>query len=142
MGVATWRPKHVKGSTTFVPEPDAEVYSAPRAGIDPDRSKSWLKRATPILRSHQRIFLTALVLSFFGLVLQVQIPNLLRNAIDNSIVRHAVPLNFYVWWVVGLAVVGLVAGYISRLFLFQTAYNIEFDLRNIIYEHLTQMSFP
>ena len=33
------------------------------------------------------------------------------------------------------------AGYISRLFLFETAYDIEYDLRNIIYEHLTKMSF-
>ena len=33
------------------------------------------------------------------------------------------------------------AGYFSRLFLFETAYNIEYDLRNIIYEHLTRMSF-
>ena len=36
---------------------------------------------------------------------------------------------------------GGVAGYISRLFLFETAYDIEYDLRNIIYEHLTKMSF-
>ncbi|HEX3947015.1 MAG TPA: ABC transporter ATP-binding protein, partial [Acidimicrobiales bacterium] len=35
-----------------------------------------------------------------------------------------------------------VAGYVSRLFLFQTAYAFEFDLRNVIYEHLTTMSFP
>ena len=34
------------------------------------------------------------------------------------------------------------AGYVSRLFLFKTAYGFEFDLRNIIYEHLTTMSFP
>ncbi len=34
------------------------------------------------------------------------------------------------------------AGYISRTALFRVAYDIEFDLRNIIYEHLTQMSFP
>ena len=33
------------------------------------------------------------------------------------------------------------SGYISRLFLFETAYDIEYDLRNIIYEHLTKMSF-
>ena len=32
-------------------------------------------------------------------------------------------------------------GYIARLFLFETAYDIEYDLRNIIYEHLTKMSF-
>jgi len=59
------------------------------------------------------------------------------------IVHHHVALSLYVWWIVGLAVAGpVVAGYFSRLYLFKTAYNIEFDLRNIIYEHLTKMSFP
>jgi ATP-binding cassette subfamily B protein len=42
---------------------------------------------------------------------------------------------------VGLGVASGVTGYIARLFLFETAYDIEYDLRNIIYEHLTKMSF-
>jgi ATP-binding cassette subfamily B protein len=131
----------------FVPGPEPELYAAPQATIDPDQSKTWLRRALPILRSHRKIFIISLVLSFVGLVLQVQIPKLLSDAIDNSIepsLKHhpSVPLHFYVWWIVALAVVGVVSGYISRLYLFQTAYRIEFDLRNIIYEHLTKMSFP
>ncbi len=40
-----------------------------------------------------------------------------------------------------LAVAAGIAGYVSRLFLMRTAYAMEFDLRNIIYEHLTRMSF-
>jgi len=124
--------------------PGREVarYQPARASIDPDPSKSWLRRAMPILRAHRGIFLTSLILSFVGLVLQVQIPNVLNHAIDNSILPpHKVPLHIYVWWVLGLGLAGGVAGYISRLFLFQTAYEIEFDLRTIIYEHLTKMSF-
>ncbi len=124
-------------------EPIAETahYEAPRAGIDPDQSKTWLRRAWPIMRAHRGIFLTSLILSFVGLVLQVQIPYLLNNAINDSLVAHRVPLSHYVWWVVGLGVAGLIAGYFSRRFLFETAYNIEYDLRNIIYEHLTKMPF-
>ncbi|MGD0882346.1 MAG: ABC transporter transmembrane domain-containing protein, partial [Acidimicrobiales bacterium] len=114
---------------------------APPAGIDPDKSQSWLRRAMPIMKAHKGIFLTSLILSFFGLVLQVQIPNLLNNAITNSIQKHTVPLHHYVWWIVGLGVVAGVSGYVARLFLFETAYDIEYDLRNIIYEHLTKMSF-
>jgi ATP-binding cassette, subfamily B, bacterial len=114
---------------------------APRASIDPDTSLSWIRRALPVMRAHQGIFLTSLAMSFVGLVLQLQIPNLLNHAIDNSIVRHTVPLGHYVWWVVALGLVGAVAGYIARLFLFETAYAIEYDLRNIMYEHLTRMSF-
>ena len=130
------------GQTPFVPPPERSNYEAPKATIDPDTSKSWLKRALPILRSHRAIFGTSLVLSFVGLVLQVQIPNLLNRAIDNSIQHHSVPLRFYVTWILALGGVGAVTGYFSRLFLFKTAYNIEYDLRNVIYDHLTRMSFP
>jgi len=130
------------GRSRFVPVAVESRYRAPRARIDPDRSKSWLRRALPLLLAHRRIFFTSLILSFTGLVLQVQIPRLLAGAITNSIQRATVPLGFYVWWIVGLAVVSGVAGYVARLFLMQTAYDLEFDLRNIIYEHLTRMSFP
>jgi len=130
------------GASPFVPVAVGPRYEAPRASVDPDRSKSWLRRALPILAAHKAVFLAALGLSFVNLVLQVQIPNLLNRAIDNSIVARTVPLSHYVWWVVAFALVGGVASFFSRLFLYQTAYNIEFDLRNIIYEHLTRLSFP
>ena len=31
--------------------------------------------------------------------------------------------------------------YLSRIYLLRTAYRIEYDLRNIMYEHLSRMSF-
>jgi ATP-binding cassette subfamily B protein len=117
-------------------------YEAPKATVDPDRSKSWLRRASPIVAAHKGYFLTALVMSFLGLVLQVQVPQLLSDAIDNSLIKRTVPLHYYVYWVIALGLIGGVAGYISRTFLFRVAYAIEFDLRNGIYEHLTRMSFP
>jgi ATP-binding cassette subfamily B protein len=116
-------------------------YAPPRASIDPDASKSWLRRAWPIAATHKAGFLTAIILSFVGLVLQVQIPDLLNKAVSNSIVAHTVVLRYYVWWILALALVSGITGYISRLFLYKTAYRIEFDLRNTIYEHLTRMSF-
>jgi ATP-binding cassette, subfamily B, bacterial len=127
--------------TEFVPVTVKAQYEAPRATIDPDKSKSWLRRALPVMRAHKFVFGISMVLTFVGLVLQVLVPNLLNDAISNSIQHHTVPLSHYVWWIVALAVGGGIAGYISRLFLFETAYNFEYDLRNIIYEHLTKMSF-
>ncbi|HEX4081640.1 MAG TPA: hypothetical protein VHX40_01660, partial [Acidimicrobiales bacterium] len=70
-------------------------YRPPKATIDPDRSKSWLKRALPIMKAHRATFVTALVLSFVGLVLQVLIPDLLTKAITNSLQDRTVPLDFY-----------------------------------------------
>ena len=130
-----------EASTAFVPIAEEARNEAPPAGIDPDKSLSWLRRALPIMRAHKGIFATSLTLSFFGLILQVSIPLLLSKAISNSIEKHTVPLSYYVWWIVGLGLLSGVFGYIARLFLFETAYDIEYDLRNIIYEHLTKMSF-
>ena len=128
-------------STAFVPIAEEARNEAPPVGIDPDKSLSWLRRALPIMRAHKGIFATSLTLSFLGLILQVSIPLLLSKAISNSIEKHTVPLSYYVWWIVGLGLLSGVFGYIARLFLFETAYDIEYDLRNIIYEHLTKMSF-
>jgi ATP-binding cassette subfamily B protein len=126
---------------SFVPTGIEARYRPPRATIDPDKSKSWLGRARPIVMAHKLTLATALGMSFVALVLQVQIPNLLNNAVTNSLQRHTVPLSHYVTLVLALAVATGVAAYISRLFLLRTAYAMEFDLRNIIYEHLTRMSF-
>jgi len=134
-------PEVPEDGSPFVPVGERPRYAAPPATIDPDTTKSWLRRALPIMRAHRGIFITSLVLAFVGLVFQVQIPLLLSKAIDNSLEAHTVPLQYYVYWVLVLGVAGVVVGYVSRLFLFRTAYAIEFDLRNIIYEHLTRMSF-
>ena len=128
-------------ATEFTPMAETPRYGGAKASIDPDRSKTWLRRALPIMSAHKGIFITSLVLSFVGLVLQVQIPELLNKAITNSLEAHTVSLSVYVWWILALGLVGGVAGYISRLFLFKTAYGIEYDLRTLIYEHLTKMSF-
>jgi ATP-binding cassette subfamily B protein len=125
----------------FVPSGIESRYGPPRAWIDPDKSKSWLGRARPILLSHKRTLVTALGLSFVALLLQVQIPNLLNNAVTNSLERHTVPLSHYTWLIFGLAVAAGISAYISRLFLMRTAYSIEFDLRNMLYVHLTRMEF-
>ncbi|MGH9102685.1 MAG: ABC transporter ATP-binding protein, partial [Acidimicrobiales bacterium] len=94
------------------------------------------------MRAHRGAFAFALVLSFAGLLMQVQIPELLDQAVTRSLQLRTVPLAHYVWLVLGLALAGGVANYLSRLYLMRTAYAMEFDLRNIIYEHLTTMSFP
>jgi ATP-binding cassette, subfamily B, bacterial len=116
-------------------------YPAPRATIDPDRDKTWIRRALPVVKSHRVSLITALSLSFLGLVLQVQIPNLLNNAVTNSLQHHTVPLSHYVTLVFALAVAAGISAYVARLALLRTAYAMEFDLRNIIYAHLTRMSF-
>ena len=140
---ATLDDRDVTGSRVRPPDAGTVTsrYRAPRATIDPDRGKSWIGRARPVVLAHRWTLLTALTLSFLGLVLQVQIPNLLNKAVTNSLQKHTVPLSHYVTLVLALAVAAGASAYVARLFLLRTAYAMEFDLRNIIYAHLTRMSF-
>src|SRR5579863_2272591 len=121
------------GASPFEPIATTARYRTPSVTIDPDREKSWLRRALPIVLAHKRIFITSLATSFLALVLQVQIPKLLQDAIDNSLITRQVPLGHYFKLTLLLAVIAGIAGYISRYYLMRTAYEIEFDLRNIIY---------
>lgn len=116
-------------------------YDAPKASISGDKSTTWLRRALPLVKAHRGIFSVSLILTFLALVMQVQIPDLVKHAIDNAIGAGTAKLSPYVWWIIGLAIVRGIFNYISRRLLLETGYAIEFDLRNGIYEHLTRMSF-
>ena len=69
----------------YVPMGLTSDYKSPKATVDPDKTKSWLKRAWPIVKAHKGVFFTSLIMSFVGLVIQVQIPKLLQDAIDNPL---------------------------------------------------------
>jgi len=116
-------------------------YPGPRHEISRDQNLSWWRRVLPVIQSHRVTFVTAIVLSFVSLVFQVLVPNMLSNDIDHTFVHHVASLHGDV---IALVIVGLLAGaagIISRQFLYNTAYNVEADLRALIYEHLTWLSF-
>lgn len=124
-------------------EPNAVVgrYPPPRAEIDPDASKGWIRRMQPLLVANKWLFLAAMALSVVSMVTQVAVPRVLMQGIDVALERRAAPLNHYVWILVALAVARGVAMLYYRLFLFKVAYGLEYDLRTTIYRHLTRMSF-
>ncbi|MEU4162384.1 ABC transporter ATP-binding protein [Actinoplanes sp. NPDC026670] len=114
---------------------------APRAGIHPDPTKSWLRRAWPIVRAHRALLITSLTLSFIGLIVQVQIPDLVRIGIDRALVDRTEGLEKYVWLIAGLAVAQGVINFLARLYLLRTAYEMEYDLRNLVFGHFMRMSY-
>ena len=114
---------------------------APKASIDPDVRKSWLRRALPLVKAHRALLITSLTLSFAGLIVQVQIPNLVRIGIDKAITQQVDPLSKYVWWIIALALGQGLINFGARFLLLRTAYEMEYDLRNIMYTHLNRMSF-
>jgi ATP-binding cassette subfamily B protein len=116
-------------------------YPEPKATIDPDVTKSWLRRALPVVLAHKWLLLTSLALSLVGLLVQVQIPNLVRMGIDDALVARTASLTKYVWLIAAFAAGQGVINYLARRYLLKTAYEVEFDLRNIMYAHLVRMPF-
>ncbi len=68
------------------------------------------------------------------------IPNEVRQAIDDGLGKGE-DLTPFVEAIVILACFRLALNYASRRYMLKVAYRIESDLRNIIYEHLSRMSF-
>ena len=126
----------------YVPMGALSRYKAPKSTVNPDRSKKWIRRAAPIVMAHKKQWFAALIFSFAGLMIQVWIPLLLQNGITNAILHQTVALRNHVIFIAVLGLLTGVFGYISRSNLFKVAYSIEFDLRNLLYEHFTRMSFP
>ena len=116
-------------------------YPGPRVRISRDKTLSWWRRILPVIASHRATFFTAIGLSFVSLIFQTLVPNMLNGAIDHALVKHSTALHTDV---VHIVIVGLLAGltgFISRRYVFSTAYNVEADLRTLIYQHLTWLSF-
>jgi ATP-binding cassette subfamily B protein len=116
-------------------------YPGPRREISRDQTLTWWRRVLPVIASHRITFITAIVLSFVSLVFQVFVPNMLADDINNTFIRHIASLHGDVISIVVVGVLAGITGIISRQYLFYTAYNVEADLRSLIYEHLTWLSF-
>jgi ATP-binding cassette subfamily B protein len=115
-------------------------YEGPRERILRDKALPWWRRVLPVIASHRLTFLTAIVLSFVSLILQTLIPNVLGGAIT-GLVKHSSALHANVEHILVIGLIAGASGIVSRRYLFYTAYNVEADLRSLIYEHLTWLSF-
>lgn len=116
-------------------------YAGPRAQISRDKNLSWWRRVLPIIASHRLTFFTAIGLSFVSLVFQTLVPKMLNGAIDNGLVRHSNALHTDVVHILMVGILAGITGITSRQYVFHTAYNVEADLRSLIYEHLSWLSF-
>lgn len=128
-------------TSPFVPVGVTPEYAPPRANVGPDSGGSWIRRMLPVVLAHKWMFGFALLASFVGLAVQVQIPNEIGQAIDALSKPGGASLEHFVTIIAVLAAIRFVLVYVSRNNLLKTAYRIEYDLRNIMYEHLSRMSF-
>ena len=116
-------------------------YAGPRVRIARDHNLAWWRRVLPVIASHRLTFAAAIILSFVSLFFQTLVPNMLNGAINQTLVHHAGSLHRDVVHIVIVGLIAGITGVVSRQYVFLTAYNVEADLRSLIYEHLAWLSF-
>lgn len=116
-------------------------YPGPRAAIARDPALAWWRRVLPIILAHRWSFALAVGLSFVSLIFQTLVPNQLNTALTDNVMHHRGSLAHSVIIVTLYGLIAGVTGISSRHYLFRTAYDVEADLRTLIYQHLTWLSF-
>jgi len=116
-------------------------YQGPTAQISRERGLAWWRRILPVINTHRTAFGVAIGLSFVSLVFQTLVPYMLNEAVGHLNTNRPGQLRADVVAIVVVGIIAGVTGLVSRQFLFRTAYNFEADLRSLIYEHLSWLSF-
>jgi ATP-binding cassette, subfamily B, bacterial len=125
-------------------------HPPPLASIDPDSTKGWIRRMTPVLMARRSLFLTAMGLSLVAMVTQIAVPRVVMEAIDTAlpsiladgtVAEPTRTLEPFIWILVTLAAVRALGTLSFRFLLFKVAYGLEYDLRVTMYQHLARMDF-
>jgi ATP-binding cassette subfamily B protein len=106
-------------------------------GIHPDPGRSWLRRALPLVRPHAGRLAAALSAALGSMLLSFQFPRVLNEAVNEVLVAHRNALTPYVRDGVLLAFGTAALSLVARQQLLRLAYELETDLRSLVYEHVT-----
>ncbi|HET9770726.1 MAG TPA: ABC transporter transmembrane domain-containing protein, partial [Acidimicrobiia bacterium] len=108
--------------------------------IAPPEAGGWMRRMRPLMRRHRRTMVLALVGAVVGMVATVFGPLVLRTLIDDVAAGRPVPAAG-IAALIGLGVVRFGAAFVRRLYAGRVSYDVEYDLRNAVYEHLARLDF-
>ena len=109
------------------------VEPAPRGG--------WIRRLWPFLVAHKGKVAIALGVAVVGQVVVALTPVIEKVVIDDVIKSNDQPLWPWIVLLIGAAVVGFVAAYIRRYVGGRVALDVQYDLRNAIFERLQRLDF-
>jgi ATP-binding cassette, subfamily B, bacterial len=113
----------------------------PAASVAADRSLSWWRRVLPLLAVRRAAFLSSLGAALVALVLGVALPRVTMGAIDRALTERSSPLLPFLLVLGGIGLVRAVLTTVYRTSLYRIAYDLEYDLRTMLFGHLTRLPF-
>jgi ATP-binding cassette subfamily B protein len=94
-----------------------------------------------VVRQHRKPLTIGGITGAIALVMQVAVPAVARSAIDATDIGDRSELTTWIFVLLGLAAGRFAFGAIYRYSMFELAWNVETDLRALLYDHLTTLSF-
>jgi ATP-binding cassette subfamily B protein len=113
----------------------------PRAWIDPDPERGWLRRLMPVLAAHRALILASLAAGLGVAATGAVTPRLIMSAIDVALDKQASAIGFYAWLLGGIALARFLLSMGFRYGMQKASQELEYDLRTSIYAHLASLSF-
>ena len=109
--------------------------------VEPAAKGGWIRRLWPFLAAHKRKVAIALGVAVVGQGITALTPLIEKVVIDDVITTHSSPLWPWLVLLIGAAAIGFVAAYIRRYVGGRVALDVQYDLRNAIFERLQRLDF-
>ena len=127
--------------TAYEPVSVVARYGPPKTNVRMDPDLNWIRRLAPLVFARKKHLILGLIAALLTLVVQIAIPRATGLAIDAITRNPRGSLASYALVLAGLAVARALVGYMYRYQLQRSTLGIETDMRNLIYRHLTGLSF-
>jgi ATP-binding cassette subfamily B protein len=118
----------------------SRIPGATATAVNEDRP-GWVRRMWPYLMRQRRNLQIALGGALVGSAAQAVVPLIERQIVDNVILHHRSALAPWLALLVGLGVVTFGAAHLRRYRGGRVALDVQYDLRNAMYEHLHSLDF-
>ena len=110
-----------------------------------ERSLSWIRRLSPLLRRQRRRIVVALIAAILATGAGAIVPRVAGYAVDAAVAEVDSAGGGSLWaFVIALVVLGIARGiftYVYRYGLFSMGHRVEFGLRTLLFTHLSRLSF-
>ncbi|MFI5040934.1 MAG: ABC transporter ATP-binding protein, partial [Acidimicrobiales bacterium] len=135
------------GPATPDAPPDRTASAAatqPTATVQPAApgSGGWIRRLGPYLLAHKGEAAIAFGVSVLGVgLVQATTPAVTRQIIDKVVIAHQSPLLPWLTVLVAFGIANFVSGFIRRFYGGRLSLDVQYDLRNAVYERLQRLDF-
>lgn len=107
----------------------------------PPEAGGWIARLWPFMAAHRRNVIIAFGVSMAGQGIAALTPLLAKIIVDDVITTRSRPLAPWIALLVAAGVFGFAAAYVRRFVGGRVALDVQFDLRNAVYERLQRLDF-